>query len=150
MAAWLDIGGDVEVASDESSTHVADLVPVDPDSSRVVYAAKVQPCMPALIGGGKGKAGALPVAGLVQALRNGTNVFPIERFRIDLVVDQRGQHGSRNSRGVPAFRFKVRQRHRGWHSRDFGGILEFPSRDRLLVLLSKGEGRHQGRKEKCF
>jgi hypothetical protein len=46
--------------------------------------------------------GAVPVAGAVEALRDGAHVFAEERLGVDVIVDQCGEHGAGNGGAMPA------------------------------------------------
>ena len=134
-AAGLDEGGDVEVAAEEGSAHGAGLVAVDPDVGGVVDAGEVQPGLAAFVGGWDGEGGAVPVAGFVEALGDGTHVFAVERLGVDLVVDQRGEHGSGNGRGVPAFGSERGCGYGGGVGGDFCGVLQLPAGEGFAGLL---------------
>src|SRR5690242_7806791 len=79
---------------------------VHPDLRAVVDAVKMQPCVPPLVAGGHIHCGSVPVAGLVQTLRNRPHVFAIQRFGIYPVIDERREYGSGYSCGIPSLRLE--------------------------------------------
>ncbi len=127
--ARLDDVGKVEVAAEKGAAQATDLPAIDPDIGRVIDTAEVQPGAAATVRCGNGEGGAVPVARLVEALRDGAHVFAIERLRVHLVVDERGEHGSGYGRLVPSGRCVARAGDGACGRAYFGDILHLPAVD---------------------
>ena len=143
LFARLYLRGDVEDAANECATHGAHLDAVDPDLGGIVDAVKVEPDVAALVGLGNIDDSAIPVRGMCKAFGDdlGAVVFAVERLGIDVVVDQRSEHGAGNRRRVPATCAEARRRNLRSGLRHLGYVLQLPARienDRLRNCRSRG------------
>src|SRR6185437_5705613 len=95
---------DVEVTADECSRDAAEVVPVEPDFSRVVDAVEGQGDLPAGSHGGRGELDAIPVVLVGECVGNGEVVEAVVGIGVDAAVDHGGQHGAGDGGDHPVLR----------------------------------------------
>jgi len=121
----------VEVTANEGAFHRSSAMTIDPDLGTVVDAAEMKPGVIAFVEFRYHPRGAIPVWSLIERLRDVTHVFPVQRFRINTVVHECGEHSSRYGSGIPVIRMESRGRDHLAGVGDLARLLHLPATNGL-------------------
>src|SRR5579871_663417 len=144
--------GNIKVATNEGTAHRAHSMAIHPYLRAVIYAAKMDPGMPSLVCSRHTHGRAVPITGLVKALRDPAHVLAVQRFGIDLVVYQGSQNRARHGGLVPILGMEMGCRHDRGFRADARDILHFPACYglRRLRIRKRGDEKEQEKSEESI